>query len=108
MKAWRLANFPRYLCTAARGRAKKVGLPFDLVPEDIAIPATCPILGIPLVLSEEHARLDNLATLDRLVPALGYVKSNVSVISWRAKRLKSDATLSELELIVQWFRAKEG
>ena len=39
--------------------------------------------------SDRHAP-DN-ASLDRLLPKLGYVRGNVSIISMRANRLKYDA-----------------
>ena len=40
-------------------------------------------------------------SLDRIIPSLGYVKGNIRVISFRANTLKNNATLSELELILE-------
>jgi hypothetical protein len=37
------------LLEGARFRAKRDGLPFDLTPADIHIPAVCPALGIPII-----------------------------------------------------------
>lgn len=90
---------------AARKRARIVGVPFDLDVTDIEIPARCPVLGMPLTL--HHGRRgprDSSPTLDRVVPSLGYVRGNVIVVSWRANRLKSDATMEELSRIVEWYR----
>lgn len=47
---------------------------------------------------------ESAAELDRLVPALGYVKGNVAFISRRINRLKNDATLQELERLVEWLK----
>ena len=44
-------------------------------------------------------RLENSASLDRIDNVKGYIPGNVQVISWRANRVKSDATLDELILI---------
>jgi hypothetical protein len=104
------ANLPAYLWKVAKRRAQAKGLPFDIMPGDIIIPARCPLLGIVLRRSEREKGgwLDQSPTLDRRVPALGYVKGNVWVISWRANRLKSDGTLAELEMLVANLRASVG
>jgi len=39
-------------------------------------------------------------SLDRINPALGYVKGNVWVISFKANAIKQNATVQELELLV--------
>lgn len=96
MRRYRAANPEARLVTAARQRAKAQGLPFDLRKEDILIPLLCPALGIPLRRDHGGKRTDDSPSLDRIVPAAGYVKGNVRVISWRANRLKNDATLEEL------------
>jgi hypothetical protein len=53
-----------------------------------------------LAMPSESYRLA-LSYKDRKDNARGYVKDNVRVISWRANRLKSDATLEELRLLVR-------
>lgn len=93
---YRAFNPEARLLSAARQRAKTQGLPFDLRKEDILIPLLCPALGIPLRREHGGMRTDDSPSLDRLVPAAGYVRGNVRVISWRANRLKNDATLEEM------------
>ncbi len=88
-----------------KARAKKRGIPFGLTSEDIVIPEFCPVLGI--LLSPNKIRGDNSPSLDRIVTELGYVKGNVAVISWRANKIKSNATLEELEKIVKWLRRQK-
>lgn len=103
----RLRNPPRALWIAAKQRAKKKNIPFSIDVEDIIIPTICPVLGIPLVfrVGQKYFQPDS-PSLDRIVTSLGYVKGNVAVISWRANRLKTDATLEEMEAITRWMREK--
>jgi hypothetical protein len=97
----RLNNPQRYLWLKARRRAIRLGLPFEIEPGDIRIPAHCPALGIYIeVLSKHH---DHSATLDQLVIGKGYVKGNIAVISRRANRIKNNATAEELRKIAQWL-----
>ena len=42
---------------------------------------------------------------DRVVPALGYVPSNIRVISFRANRIKSDASAAELRAVLEYVEA---
>jgi|ERR1700676_3662823 len=92
-----------YMVRRAKHRAKILNLPFDLTPDDINIPETCPIFGIKLqVATGRHD--DSSPALDRIIPELGYVKGNVMVISQRANVLKRDASLEELQMLVDGLR----
>lgn len=86
----------------ARKRAKEFGVPFDLTKEDIVIPERCPLLGVKLRVADGQVD-DNSPTLDRIIPWLGYVRGNVVVVSWRANRIKSDASAAELRQIADWL-----
>lgn len=99
---WRREHPENELLMNARRRAKVDGLKFELVLSDIVIPATCPVLGIELARNTSRGAHHNSPTLDRVVPSLGYVAHNVRVISWRANRLKSDATPEELRLVSEY------
>jgi len=85
----------------ARLRAKAAGVPFELTIDDIEIPEVCPALGIPLVAGMGRNN-PNGPSLDRTVPALGYVRGNVRVISHRANSLKNDATPEELAALAAY------
>jgi hypothetical protein len=87
---------------AASYRAKGAG-PFNIVQADIVIPDVCPVLGIPL-LKGSGKPSDHSPSLDRVVAELGYTRGNVVVISHKANRMKSNATLPELEALVAWLR----
>lgn len=62
------------------------------------------MLGIPLSPPAQGKHTNNTATVDRIDPAKGYTKDNVRIISWRANRLKSNATISELEAILCYMK----
>lgn len=92
-----------YMLRAAKARAKTEGVPFELEPKDICITEKCPVLGIQMKFHVEHSR-DDSASLDRIVPDLGYVRGNVAVISMKANRMKQDNTLESLECVVNYIR----
>lgn len=97
-------NPARSMLRSARKRAVKYGLPFDLKLADIKIPVYCPALGIPLIAGgNAHAPTDNSPSLDRIKPELGYVKGNVIVVSLRANRIKTDATLEEILKVYEFY-----
>lgn len=78
-----------------------MGLPFDLTPEDVLIPDICPVLSIPLERVSENK--DNAPSLDRINNSLGYVRGNVVVISFKANRIKSNASLSDLRKVADYY-----
>jgi len=78
--------------------AKSRGIRFDLSLTDLnnlTFPITCPILGMPLKFNRGQMQ-DNSYSIDRINSSLGYTVNNIRVISWRANRLKNDATNEEL------------
>ena len=81
------------LWAAAKERADKYGIDFNIDVEDIVIPEVCPVLGIPINISLGRGRRQpDSPSLDKFYPEKGYVKGNIQVISWRANRIKSDGT----------------
>lgn len=95
----------RTMLSNAKGRATRQNIPFTISQDDITIPDMCPVLGIPLMWMVGMGRMnDNSPSLDKIVPELGYVPGNVCVISWRANRLKSDATLADLEAVCDYIK----
>lgn len=77
------------LYDAAKSRATRKHLAFEIELSDIVIPETCPVFGTPM----------KRPSVDRVDSSKGYVKGNVRVVSWRANTLKNNATLEELKLI---------
>lgn len=90
----------------AKARAKKRGLPYDEKCPDLELPDVCPVLGLVLVYPNalKNKRSPNSPSLDRLENPLGYVSVNLRVISFRANALKNDATVDELEVVIQYMK----
>lgn len=86
-KTIRRANLQRTLLLGAKQRARKFGLNFALVVDDIHIPTRCPLLGIPLIVGDGKQG-PNSPTLDRIFNERGYVAGNVVVISHAANTCK--------------------
>jgi hypothetical protein len=99
-------NPEHYLLWQAKHRAKRNGLVFELVPGDIQIPPTCPVLKIPIYPGKRNS--PNSPSLDRRDNDEGYTKANTQVISYRANVLKRDATVTELKLFADWIVGTYG
>ena len=100
---WHLDNPEKSLLIAAKSRARLYGIPLSISVDDILIPKICPVLGIVLEFGKkkEGKPRDGSPSLDRIKPELGYVKGNVRVISFKANTLKNNATVPELELVLE-------
>lgn len=96
------------LLSMAKSRAKIYSMEFSITKTDISIPSRCPVLGIPILVGASAHDRENAPSLDRIDPTRGYVSGNVRVISWRANRLKNDATAAELALLLQDAQATLG
>lgn len=104
-REYNLKNPEAKLVWNSKNRAKKKGFDFNIDVSDIILPEFCPLIGIPLY-SKGGVIIDNSPSLDRIDSKKGYVKGNVWVISHKANTMKSDATLEELELLVNNLRKK--
>lgn len=86
-------------------RARKRGMEVNITLEDIVIPEFCPVLGLKLTRNiGQKTGGRNSPSLDRIDNTRGYVKGNVIVVSLRANRLKNDATVEELQKIVDFYK----
>ena len=84
---------------AAKHRARKKGLEFSLELKDIVIPAICPVFGVSFQQNTEYT-----PSLDRFDPKKGYTKENTRVISYRANMLKNNATIEELQDVIEYMQ----
>ena len=97
------------LLNNARIRANKAGVPFSIKAEDIVIPLVCPVFGVALALPDGSPGPGHCSpSLDRVVPELGYVPGNIRVISYRANRIRNDATVEELAAVLTYARSLHG
>ena len=95
----RLLTPERALWDRAFKRAKRNAITFSLARGSIAVPPTCPALGIALEIRGSRAACS--PSLDRIVPEHGYIPGNVRVISDRANRLKSNRNIEQLRRLAQ-------
>lgn len=94
-----------------RARARKNGYETDLEVSDLPVLSdSCPILGIKYK-KRKGALSDASVSIDRLnsnLPYLRKYKHNLVFISYRANRIKNDATLAELEKVVEYLESNLG
>ena len=93
------------LLNQVKASAKRRGIPVDLTVADLgemSFPITCPILNIPLKFNTGRPQ-DNSYSLDRIDSTKGYTVDNIVVVSYRANKIKSNATLEELKGIVEFY-----
>lgn len=101
IKKWKQS--PRGIITRLKWIAKKKKIPFNLTKEDIVIPNYCPVLGIKLEYGQ-GSPIDNSPSVDRIIPKKGYTKGNIQIISLKANRIKTDATIEEIEKVLNYLK----
>jgi hypothetical protein len=69
----------RRLLNSARATARELGLPFSITTEHLEPLLAAAVQAGSCTLQTGCA---NTASIDRLVPALGYVEGNVQIIPW--------------------------
>ena len=93
------------LANGAARRAKKYGLPYDRAAVEAclcAAPDHCPALGLELHAGGRQS--NDSPTLDRIIPAKGYVEGNIQVISNLANKIKSSATPEQVMAVARFMQ----
>ena len=100
------ASIPKQYSTVkgAKRRARDRGWEFNITVDNIHWPTHCPVLGIKLnyTRGKQKKATDASPSLDRWDTTKGYTVENVRVISYRANRLKSNATPQELMAVAKY------
>ncbi len=104
-KQWRESNPNEWAFMMLKAKAKRLGIPFDLEPSDLIIPAMCPVLGIPIERTRGQGPKENTVSVDRIDPSKGYTKGNIQVMSALANRMKNNATPEQLQRFAAWVLA---
>lgn len=86
----------------ARKHSQEKRVDFSITLQDIIVPEFCPILGIKLKVNVGQPKEDSYS-VDRINPSNGYIPGNIHIISYRANRIKNDATVKELELLFNYL-----
>ena len=94
-----------------KSACKAKGVPYDLDVDYLNSIWTgiCPVFNTEIIKYSPYAKSSQYtAHLDRINPTLGYTKGNVAFISSRANRLKNNASLEELKLILDYMIKSES
>lgn len=86
----------------AKKRSKDYGIEFSITKEWLVknAPSQCPLLGVNLKYNTKKSE-PNTASIDRKDSTKGYTSDNCKIISFKANRIKNNATLSEIQLLAQ-------
>ena len=107
-KRYRANPIPQ-LISGFRKRAKKQSVPFNLTVDDMKdliknATDMCPALGVKMEIAKLYANDSNYSpSFDRIDPKKGYIKSNIVIVSNRANRIKSDATVDEIRKVADFY-----
>ena len=104
-KTWQQNNPLKHMIRAARKSSKRRGIEFSITEDDFtSLPSHCPILEIELTYGGAcEVAKPSAASFDRIDNSKGYIKGNVQIISWRANKLKADATVLELQKLIAYM-----
>jgi hypothetical protein len=64
-------------------------------------PQKCPVFGVPLTTGKEIAH-DFSPSVDKIIPSKGYTRGNIQIISYKANKMKQDATPKQLIQFAKW------
>jgi len=98
---WKYSSLELRILNRTRTRANQKGLLFDLKIEDIYIPQKCPVFNLDFIHEIGH---DLSPSIDRIIPALGYVRSNIQIISNLANRIKSNANAQQVRAVADYMQ----
>jgi t-SNARE complex subunit (syntaxin) len=86
-----------------KSRCKRIEREFSIELEDIIIPEKCPVFGFELKREDKQTWMC-APSVDRIDSSKGYIKGNITVVSRRANILKRDATVDELEQLLNYYK----
>jgi hypothetical protein len=100
----RARNPSRALWLNAKDRARINNHVFTITEADVVIPEFCPVFGCKLnPVGRNQGLRDQAPSIDRIDNDQGYTPNNIIVVSWRANRIKSDASPAELRAIADFY-----
>lgn len=95
-----------FVIRRAHQRARHKGIPFTITRQDFPEqpPRYCPVFTeLELVYGSKGLAVDASASLDRIVPSLGYVPGNVIVVSLMANRIRNNGTVAQHRRIAEFY-----
>lgn len=100
---WEQVSYEKRMLHRTTARAKRRGLECTLTLEDIVLPDLCPVFNVPFI----YGDVDWTYSIDRRDNSKGYTKDNIMIMSNKANRLKNNASLADLEQLIDFLRACE-
>jgi 5-methylcytosine-specific restriction endonuclease McrA len=80
------------LWLSAKHRARDRNIAFDIEPEHVVIPKKCPLCKQRLVSQQGRYLKDDSPTVDRLIPADGYIPGNIWVVCRACNNKKTNVS----------------
>ncbi len=99
---WRKVPLEKRILNRCKSRAVKLKRDFDLDLSDIIIPEVCPVFKTPFI----YGHPDWTYSIDRIDNRKGYVKGNILIVSNKANRLKNNASIEDLQIIIDFYKDK--
>lgn len=103
MRRYYKKNPLKTMLVNARLRAKRKNLEFNITEKDLIIPKRCPVLDIPIKIGVGTV-CENSPSIDRINNSVGYIPGNVIIISFKANTIKNNATINELQKVIDFYR----
>lgn len=95
------------LLNASKQRAKLKNREHTITLNDLIelypVDNKCPVFGFSLEFNSAGFR-ETSPSIDRIDSNKGYTKENIQIISWKANRMKSSATIEDLEALVAFLK----
>ncbi len=100
---WKTVPQVKRIMQRAKSRATKKGRVYTITEQDIKIPKTCPILGVPIQASGPYG-----PSIDRIDSNKGYTPDNIHIVSNRANILKNNGTVEEFKMLIKWLAKRRS
>lgn len=95
------------MLSGAKKRAQREGLPFNIEHSDIEHDFVCKCCGKQMAHNLGNGKScykKDSPSLDKLIPALGYVKGNVQVICHECNSYKRDQSIERVQLMIEYMK----
>lgn len=91
---------------AAKDRAKRFNIPFDITKEYLQYlwekqNGLCAISNIPMTCELSNGRTSTNVSIDQINPHLGYTKNNIQLVCMAVNQMKSDLSMEELYMFCE-------
>ena len=90
-----------------RSQAKSLGVDWNIRFQEVEWNDWCPVFDIKLNWLNEGKAKDDTPSFDRTDSDKGYVAGNVVIMSWKANRLKNNATKEDLKALSEYMEIIE-